>query len=563
MSAENNEEITLNERDSVEEVLAQAKQEREKALLKSKKRKKILIIAAIILAAVILLIVLVSVLISKLTPPMVTAVNPVMGDINATISVSGKIESEKSVQYYVPASVCVESIVSAGEAVSKGDILVKFEEQDYERVLREFELEDLIANNSYQSQLTNYEQNKSDLAKANANIAKYTKLRNQQKETVNTLTASITDANAIRAAEIEVEIYECQKKVNDYSYCIQNAAMLGMQKEGIDTYTKYMHSESQRIADLQFELSQLTGSVTAIQQQKTLTEAQKLLSDYETELTKAETEQQTLQGVVGNVYDEENLKLNGELSTMRSGKAYEDILQYKGGLRSEVSGVVIVSGATSGELTVPNSVLISVASTEKVKVSFDINKNDLRKLQIGQKATITVFDSEYEGTVSKIKHVAGNTTNGTASLSAEVTVDNPDSNIYLGMDAKVVIYTASKEDVLMLPVQVVNADKSGDFVYEVENGIVVKKYIEVGISTDEYIEVVSGIEEGADIVSTITSEVVEGARMVPIPDMMLQMQLEPVFPEETGTDEETSKEEESSDGVTQDAALPKSEEDDN
>ncbi len=568
MSTENREEgLPLTYQSSVEETLARAKEERDRATLKAKKRKKILIIVGVVLLALIIAIAIIIFAVSKLTPPMVSTISPTRGDIEANVMVSGALESDKNVQYTVPAAVLVDSIVGSGEAVSKGDTLVKFNQEDFERVLREFELENMIAKNTYQSQLTDFEKNKKDLSTANANASKYRKLRDQQQKTVDSLTAGITDANAVRAAQIEVEIYECQKKIDDYTYCIQNAEMLGMGKEGIEAYTRYIHSESQKIAALQFELSQLSNSVVALEQQKTLSDAQKLLADYETELATAEAEQDTLKGIVGNEYDEQNLYLNGELSLMRAEKSYEDILKYQGGLKSEFSGVVLNVAAKPGETTVPGSVLVTIASTEMVKIRFDINKYDMLKLQVGQKADVMVLDKEYTGTVSKVNRVAVMSDAGTSSLSAEVTIDNPDREIYLGMEAKVTIHTARKDDVIMLPLQVVNSDSDGDFVYVVEDGIIVKKYLTLGISSDEYIEVVNGISEDATVVSTITIDVVEGKRMLPVPDMMLQMQMDPTMGMEMDVDAENASDTQEDDqnasdiesGVSEDAALPKEE----
>lgn len=559
MSNTNKEEgIPLNYEDNVDEMIARTRVEREKAMAKAKKRKKLFVIIAIVFAALAAIIALVIFILSKATPPMASTINPMVGDIEATVNVSGYLESERNVQFYAPSAILVESVMTAGEAVEKGDILIKFQEEDYARALREIEIENEIANNSYQSNLSEHESNKKELATAKANAVKYRKLRDQQQATVNQLTASITDANALRAAQIEVEIYECQKKIDDYTYCIQNAKMLGMGAEGVEAYTRYIHSESQKIASLQHELSQLSGSVAALQQQKALTDAQKLLADYESELTKAETKQETMEGLVGNEYDEKNLILNGELSTMRAGQAYEEILQYDGGLVSEFSGVVLNSSVKAGEKTVPGSVLLTIASTEAVKIRFDINKNDLLKLELGQKATVTVLDKEYTATVSKINRVATSYDSGASSLSAEVSIDNPDSEIYLGMDAKVIIHTAEREDVLMLPVQVVNSDKSGDFVYLIENGVVCKRYITVGISSDEFIEIVDGLTVDDAVVSVVTVDVVEGAVMVAVPDVMLQMQMMPTEPVE---EEDALPEEPTETGViSEDAALPKEEE---
>ena len=76
-----------------------------------------------------------------------------------------------------------------------------------------------------------------------------------------------------------------------------------------------------------------------------------------------------------------------------------------------------------------------------------------------------------------------------------------DDNIILGMDAKVTVYTKKAENTLLIPVEVINADRDGDFLYVAENGVVVKKQIVCGISTDTYTEVLEGITEEDQIIT--------------------------------------------------------------
>ena len=106
---------------------------------------------------------------------------------------------------------------------------------------------------------------------------------------------------------------------------------------------------------------------------------------------------------------------------------------------------------------------------------------------------------------------------GYFQVGAEVEIDNPDENIIIGLDAKVEILTNSVEDVLMIPVGALNADKSGDFVYVIENGIAVRRDVVTGISSTEFIEVKEGLTESDKIIlSALTGVIEEG---MPVTDM--------------------------------------------
>ena len=113
---------------------------------------------------------------------------------------------------------------------------------------------------------------------------------------------------------------------------------------------------------------------------------------------------------------------------------------------------------------------------------------------------------------------------GTASASpakavvgAEITITNPDAAIYLGVEAKIELHTASVADAVVVPLEAVNADKDGDFVYAVENGMVVKKRITTGISSDEYTEIKEGLSEGDSVITVTDMDLTEGMAVTEIP----------------------------------------------
>jgi len=68
-----------------------------------------------------------------------------------------------------------------------------------------------------------------------------------------------------------------------------------------------------------------------------------------------------------------------------------------------------------------------------------------------------------------------------------------------------------------VPVEAVNTDTTGNFVYVVENGIVVRKDVTTGISSTSFIEITGGLEEGEDVITTISTDLAEGAAVAVIP----------------------------------------------
>ena len=192
------------------------------------------------------------------------------------------------------------------------------------------------------------------------------------------------------------------------------------------------------------------------------------------------------------------------------------------GLKADFDGVITQMQVAEGTPVSSGTALVTVASNSQVHVTINLSKSDLEKVKEGQKADVTIAGKKYEGQVSFINHVATTNANNMPVIEAQISITNADEEIYLGVEAKVVIYAQKAEGVILVPVEAVNADKNGDFVYIVENNIVVRKEVVTGVSSDSYIEVVSGLKENDQVMTEISLNIEEGMEVMAIPetDMM-------------------------------------------
>ena len=92
-----------------------------------------------------------------------------------------------------------------------------------------------------------------------------------------------------------------------------------------------------------------------------------------------------------------------------------------------------------------------------------------------------------------------------------------DDVIYLGMEAKMKIYTNKAENALQLPTEAVNANKDGDFVYVVQNGTILKKPVTVGIVSNGVAEIQEGITENDEVVVKYSGILEEGMAVNAVP----------------------------------------------
>ena len=144
-------------------------------------------------------------------------------------------------------------------------------------------------------------------------------------------------------------------------------------------------------------------------------------------------------------------------------------------------------------------------------------KYDYNTVKEGQSVEITLGDNIYQGTVIKMSHIAVQNEKGTPVISATVSIDNPDEDIFLGVDAKVKIYAASAKNVVTLPVEVVNIGKEGSFCYVIEDGLVTKRNITTGISSENYVEITEGIKEGEEVIADL-GDYTEGMEVQAVPE---------------------------------------------
>ena len=108
---------------------------------------------------------------------------------------------------------------------------------------------------------------------------------------------------------------------------------------------------------------------------------------------------------------------------------------------------------------------------------------------------------------------------GAAVVGTEIKILNPDSDVILGVEAKVVISTAQEKDVVLVPTEAVNVDMEGEFVYVAENNILVKKRIVTGISSDTMVQVTDGLTEDEKLVTDVTANLEEGMTVMVMPDL--------------------------------------------
>ncbi len=421
------------------------------------------------------------------------------GDIDSQLSVSGKVITEESVTFFAPANAKIEGIeVSKGDVVKTGDVLLCFDKDAVAYAKQQSELAGRISSADYHSNVQYNNEQKTKLAQAEAEIAECELAVDNYEQYIEDLTNGITDMTALKKSDLYAKIYSIEKEMNNYD--------LAMQFPDEDTDIEML---SRKKVEKQNELNKLNDELSLLSDYKTdygwedlLTQAKKDLADYQERLSEAKSDKAGAEAAVVNGNKLAGYELNKEKSELESAdaeKKYEAALNgVVAGFNGVISELSVVEGATIQEGTQ----LMVLDSIDKVCVEFQASKYALETLEIGQSAEIIISGKNYTGTVSKINHIAEENASGTATVAARIHIENPDENIFLGLDAKLKILTASEKGVLQVPVEAVNVDSQGEFCYLIENGMLVKRYVTTGISSENYIQILDGLSENQEIVTT-------------------------------------------------------------
>jgi len=486
-----------------------------------KKHKKSRIIIAVILA----LFIVVRVVSCAMSPDpgaMVTTTNAIVGNLEETVSTSGKVVSDEKKVFFAPASgLKVEEImVEAGDIVKSGDLLISYDMEQMEKRLREAALQQAKSNAVYQGALSDSSENQSKLGEANINLDVLNKQIEDNKAYLKDLQSKLNKSQRDTNNSLMEESYNLNTRLADLQEQLSkiNSVSDGDVDEGrrqeLEKEIREVNAEISRNSYLQ-GIANSTDYVDEMEQE--IANVQERIADYEEYKARMESQKSGSEGLVMDSYDRQQYAADNELANLSYEEVEEEYYAAKKGVCAGFDGIITECSAVEGATVADGTQLLTLESIENVNVSFYASKYDVEKLEIGQKVDVTISGNTYQGEVSKINHMATADSSGTPMVGAQVHLLNPDSGIILGLDAKLTIHTKEAENALLIPVEAVNADKNGDFLYVVEDGLVVRKTIVCGISSDIYTEVVEGITEEDQIILTSYSSIEEGMKVTVLP----------------------------------------------
>nr|WP_317379546.1 efflux RND transporter periplasmic adaptor subunit [uncultured Faecalimonas sp.] len=487
----------------------------------------------------------------KKTGGTVEVVEVARGDVKEIYNVSGTVDSEKKKVFYSPVNAPVSQLhAEVGQSVKAGDLLVTFDTSDLEKNNQKAQMDLQSAVNTNQSAREQADRSASEAAKAAADAqAASDAARAQAEQQIAAVESQISaksqqmaaleqsvqsELAANQALQPQLDQWNAQKmanadrisvlysEVNSLREQINAGNLSDAEKADLETQ---ISERSREIAEkeganaaLDAQIAQISSQMqTASQQayaqvqqeiQALQAQAEQLRAGISVETPGASIPDTSLtQGQINNMEITENL---AELAVL---SAEELMAKARDGIKADFDGVIADVKTMEGGTAVAGGELFTLVSNQDVSVKLEIPASDFDKVEVGNKAVVKIGKQKYNGVVESIDKIAVPNAKGNPVIGANVKIENPDENIYIGVAAKLTMTVAEEKDVLYLPNENVNTSTEGDFVYVVQNGVVKKKAVELGITSNSKVEIKSGLEEGDQVVADTFGTVEEGMKV--------------------------------------------------
>ena len=393
-------------------------------------------------------------------------------DIDSTLSVSGTITPNETRSYFVPGSVKVAAVnFKQGDAVKKGDVIATFDLHDLELALKKAELTMENAQLQYDDTMSDLDNSSQELYDINKEIR-----RLEARETTYKLAYDYFDRYPTHDEEID-------KIIRAYDHGEGSGAM---------------YDAWQAIAE---ELAGKMAARSALRSADLSDNNQKVLEN------------------------------NLALQKLEYEETARMVRESQGGIVADFDGIITEMNLTEGATVSTGMDAVRLASTEGILLRFSVGKYDVDRMALGQTAEVTFGTKKLTGTVTRMDGAAtvetsGNTTN--TVLKGEITIEDPEGVLKLGMDANAEILTAQSFGAVAVPVEAVKVDRDGEYVWTVTpateekaaaEGLweLHKVYVKTGLFDDVSIEVLEGLSAGARICPSLPQELPEGSLVNALP----------------------------------------------
>lgn len=173
------------------------------------------------------------------------------------------------------------------------------------------------------------------------------------------------------------------------------------------------------------------------------------------------------------------------------------------------AGTYVVVGGNN-----PNSVLFVLSDIDDLKVMVNVLDKDVPLLDKVESALIKTDAYPDEEFTGHIKAIGQSVDLSTRTMAAQVDIENRNQMLKPGMFAGVELILKKEDNALTLPLQCIQKDDKGSFIFSVnQDSVSFKKYIQTGIQDNNIVQITDGLSDSDKVVVTGQELIQDGMRV--------------------------------------------------
>ena len=260
------------------------------------------------------------------------------------------------------------------------------------------------------------------------------------------------------------------------------------------------------------------AQVKVQKKQAKVTEAEELYSNGYIPETELEEDRENLDTAEAELADA-RLELNTAILETQNGRKKLVNIQQKLSDRlvtSDLDGVVLGVGVKAGDGITTDTKLLTIGDPSQEVIKLQLTSLNAAKVQLNQKARVSAIGPNpqiYTGRVIQLSPEAStdsedsmeqsmsSSSDGQAKVKATVKLDKPSNTLIPGSSVNVEIISQQRQDVVTLPIEMVQRESGKPFVWvKDEQGKAKQQPVTLGLEDLTSVEITSGIKAGEQIV---------------------------------------------------------------
>ncbi len=177
-----------------------------------------------------------------------------------------------------------------------------------------------------------------------------------------------------------------------------------------------------------------------------------------------------------------------------------------------ISGQVSSVDIHTGEMANAQTTAIRLVNLSTMKVKVNVSENIISHMQQG--ATVPMVVSALNREVNgRILSISPSIDEATKAFPVEITVDNSQGDMKVGMVVKLKLVSGTANNVLALPTDAMLEKDGVKYVFVMENDTAKEVKIKTGLMTDTKIEIKEGLEEGQTVITSGNELIKDGQKV--------------------------------------------------